>query len=166
MLLNRKKRAFITFALVISLTLVSLIVWQVWIKPEPALPKYIEAQLNFIAMLPKNNDVVILEKQSFKYDKESSVLSVVVIYKNSPITITEQAYPDTLIYEKLIGPLKLYDEVQTKSGKAALTRPDAARGSQVGVINANNQILMFAKTTKDLSNVEWQQFFNQFYPIN
>ena len=107
-----------------------------------------------------------LDTKSVKYEKESAVLSIVLTFKNNPITLTEQAYPDALIYEKLIGPLKQYDEVQTKIGKAALTRPDATGGSQLGVINANNQTLMFAKTTKDLSGAEWQQFFNQFYPIN
>ncbi len=136
------------------------LVWQLWLKPKPMLPADIRQQLNFVTYLPKTGNLVKLDKSTIKYDKQSAVLSMVATYQNNQVTITEQAYPDVLIYDRLIGTLKQYDEVQTKTGKVALTRPDAAGGSQVAVVSADNKTLVFVKTSKDLTKDEWLQFFN------
>ena len=159
---TRRRHKIVGVAAVITLLAASVMIWQFWLKPHPVIPPDVQKQLNFNMLLPATNTTAKLDKSSIKYDKESGVLSFLVNYQNSVITVTEQAYPDVLIYDRLVGTLKQYDEVQTKSGKLALTRPDAAGGSQVGVLNVNNQTLVFIKPTIDLKNGEWQQLINTF----
>ena len=161
MLRSKRHRQLVAVVTAIILIISTILFWQLWLKPEKILPVTIEKQINFVAILPTSKDIVKVNKNSIKYEKKSNILSVLVTYKGQTITITEQAYPDILVYEKLVGTLKQYDEIQTKIGKVALTRPDAAGGSQVGVVNVNNQTLVFAKATKDLTKDEWKQFFNE-----
>ena len=131
------------------------------------LPEEVRHQLTFQPAVPKGRlvssdaETYVFKPSSVHFDAKQGVLSYVVDTNSKPITVTQQAYPEILIFDKLVGPMAQYDEIQTKLGKVALTRPPAA-GKQVAVMstyNGSSGILLFAKSDNDLSKQQWQDFF-------
>jgi hypothetical protein len=130
-------------------------------KSRIAIPAKINSQINFPVLIPsKQSPMLNTDETSFKFDKSQGVLSFIVSKSGKKITITEQTYPEALIFDKLVGTLNQYSEIQTKIGKVELTRPKNAGNSQVAVANSHSQTLIFARASGDLRNDQWQELFN------
>lgn len=148
--------------LIIGMIAVSIGTGLFFFYPRKTLvPKNVQDQVNFQILVPERSAANFeTEKNSVKYDKNAELLTYVIKSKDKTITISQQAYPEILIFDKLIGSLNLYGEVQTQVGKIALTRPKDLNGGQAAVLNYNNQVLIFARPDKDLNETEWREFFN------
>lgn len=125
------------------------------------IPAPIAKQLTFSAVLPKQKELVNaqVDPSSYKYDSSNKLLTFVVNAPGYSVVMSEQAYPEVLIYDKLVNGLNPYDEVDTKQGKVTLTRPNNLNGGQAAVANPQG-LLIFAKPSRDLNKDEWQRFFN------
>lgn len=131
---------------------------------DSGVPKSIDNKLAFQALLPaKSQTSSTFDKSTFKYDETNKVLTFIAYHQGVKITIAEQSYPEVLIYDKLVGTMNEYSEVQTKPGKVALTKPKTLHGAQTAVLstyNGTSGVLLFAKPEKNLANDQWTQFFN------
>lgn len=155
-----KRPTVIVIGLIILISPIALIIT---FKKNPTvkIPDQVKQQVNFpVSVLKPQKTELHTDESSFKFDKSQGILSFIVKDSNANITFAEQAYPEVLIFDKLVGTLNQYDEIQTKVGKVALTKPKSAGGNQVAALNMNNQTLIFARTTKDLANNQWQDLFN------
>lgn len=126
-----------------------------------SLPTTIKQKLAMPALTPVSQaDNYTLNQDSIKYDDKEKLLSYTLASSDNSITVTEQPYPDVLIYDKLTGAIGQYSQVDTTAGKVTLGRPKDGGGAQVAVLNYNNQTLIFAKPQKDLSDDQWRLVFN------
>jgi hypothetical protein len=87
------------------------------------------------------------------------VLNFIVSIGQKKVTISEQSYPDALIYDKLTSTFANQSEINTSFGKVTVGRPKDAPESQAAVVKTGDT-LIFAKPDQDLSNQEWQLVFN------
>ncbi len=124
-------------------------------------PDYIQNQLNFMPVLPKaNTENFNVNQDSFKYDPENKILSYTANGQSTAMTITEQAYPEVIIFDKFVGALGLYDEIETKVGTVSLTKPPTANSKQVAVLSYNNKVLVFIQAQNDLTKEQWKRVFD------
>lgn len=98
------------------------------------------------------------------YDPKIGVLTLHFGSGTNSIILTQQTTPDTIndipnYYAAFLGKLQQYAELHTTIGTVALTKPVELKGGQSAVANIRGT-LMFAHPAQDLSNDEWQQFFN------
>jgi hypothetical protein len=128
------------------------------------IPKAIKSQLSFpVLFLNKPVGALSLVEGSIKYSDQpggSKVFSYIVSANGNRITISEQAYPEILIYDKLANSINPYSEVGTLYGKVSLGRPKNSGGKQAAVLKYADSTLIFAQPSKDLSDDKWQQLFN------
>lgn len=152
--------AAFSFVAILALACIGfLYLWNRNYKPQGP-PEHILSQMDFEPVLIKqNSEKYIIDKNSFKFDPADKVLSYVIQNQQNKITITEQAYPEVIVFDKLVGSMGLYDEVQTKVGKASLTRPPNLKGKQVAVLNYQNSVLIFAQSESDLEKQKWRIIF-------
>jgi hypothetical protein len=137
-------------------------------KPRVAVPPEIFKQLEFRPLIPNvqknsNEKNISLDLNTFEYDAQHKVLTFTARIENIPVTIDEQAYPEILIFDKLIGTMRQYDEINTQVGKVSLTRPDKLHGGQAAVLstyNGSSGVLLFARPEHDLNKEDWQLLFN------
>ncbi len=130
-------------------------------KSSP-IPSNIAKQLTFSAILPAKSGSLIATKidpSTYKYDPANKLLSFVVTTPSYTMVVSEQNYPDVLIYDKLTNGMNPYDEIATKLGKVTLAHPKSLNGGQAAVVNPSG-LLVFAKPSRDLTNDEWTRFFN------
>ncbi|HEX7259984.1 MAG TPA: hypothetical protein VF272_03565 [Candidatus Saccharimonadia bacterium] len=132
-------------------------------------PKPIKSQLNFDPILPSQKSFEIgsitytLDASSFRYDKEAGILTYLLLVNQRKLTITQQAYPEILVYDKLVGAMHQYGEVPVKLGRVALTRPENLKGKQTAVLstfNGSSGVLIFISPETDLAKDQWRQLFN------
>lgn len=143
-----------------------------WYSSRPTqIPNSIKTQVSFNPIMLQEQSVAVgdsqfkVDKNSFKFEKqqEDKIISFNLISADNKVTISEQQYPDILIYDKLVGTMNQYDEAQTKIGKIALVRPATLNGQQTIVLstyNGTSGVLLFAKPDKDLTKDQWIQLFN------
>jgi hypothetical protein len=128
------------------------------------IPSTIKNQLNFPVLFLKNpSNGNVLEKNSIKYSLQpdgSMIFSYIVDQPDNSITISEQAYPEILIYDKLANSINPYSEVGTLYGKATLGRPKDHGGHQVAVLKYTDSTLIFAQSRNDISDPDWRQLIN------
>lgn len=128
---------------------------------KPIIPASISSQLEFSPQIvTAKPEGFVLGTQTVAYDSTEKILTYDIAREGNTITITQQAYPEILIYEKLVNSMQVYQVIDTKAGKVSLTRPKNLKGQQVAVLNKNNQVLLFAKPTTELNEAEWRQIFN------
>lgn len=129
----------------------------------------VKKRLDFNVIVPAQDSSFSgysLNKNSFKVvkDNEENIFSYELFKGSEKITITQQIYPDILIYDKLTNSIKPYAEVNTINGTVTLGRPEGAKGRQVAVARPKN-LLIFAYSSRDLSNGEWRSVFNSLESI-
>jgi len=164
---QKKIRKLILFIL---LALAAVMVGFVNSKHEDTLiPQVINNKLNFQVILPvTSRKGSTIDKTSFKYDDTNKVLSFIAHEDTVNISVSEQSYPEILIYDNLVGTLNEYAEIQTKIGKVTLTHPIRLNGGQTAVLSTHNSasdILLFAKPDEALTSDQWLQFFNSMIVI-
>lgn len=165
MRIKNQKKHRILWTIIFFLLVSAIIVGAVHFKNSgTVVPQAISDKLNFRVILPVSSQQdSTIDKTSFKYDDSKKVLSFIGHSDGTKISISEQTYPEILIYDKLVGTLNQYAEIQTKIGRVALTRPKSLNGAQTAVLstyNGTSGVLLFAKPDKDLTNDQWTQFFN------
>ena len=129
------------------------------------LPVNVISEANFNPLAPSGKNAFTVDSSSAKYDAANKLLSFNVHAFSTQVTFTEQAYPDILIYDKLVGTLNEYQEIQAKPGVVTLTRPKQLNGSQTAVMHTDS-ILLFAKPARDLSAAQWTELFNSLEPVS
>lgn len=128
---------------------------------QSILPASVKQQLAMPALVPTEQfKSYVLNQDSIKYDNSQKLLSYTLTSSDNSVVITEQPYPDILIYDKLKNGIGEYKDIDTQAGKVTLGRPKDGGGAQVGVLNYHDQTLIFAKPQKDLSDDDWLQLFN------
>ena len=106
-----------------------------------------------------------LEKDLTTYDKSSGVLTLHALQASTgrQIVLNEQPVPGAFTdvptqYSKMLTTLNEYNELQLGFGTVALTRPIELNGGQAAVANKSGT-LIFANPSADLTDGEWQSFF-------
>ncbi|HSX48417.1 MAG TPA: hypothetical protein VLF41_02865 [Candidatus Nanoarchaeia archaeon] len=129
-------------------------------------PAQIKKQLAMPSLVPAEKfESYVLNQDSIKYDDKQKLLSYSLTSPDNSVTVTEQPYPDVLIYEKLKNGIGQYRDIDTQAGKVTLGRPKDGGGVQVAVLNYHDQTLVFAKPQKDLTDDQWKQLFDSLEPI-
>ena len=163
---NRVRHGIGKVVVTTVIIVVAAAVYFIFIKSSDQykIPPTIATKLSFPVLFLKNPTTVYrLDNTSIKYTSEpdgSKVFIFVVYSQKNRITISEQAYPDVLIYDKLSNSINPYSEVGTLYGKVTLGRPKDGGGRQAAVDNYTNSTLIFAQPTSDLGDADWQQLFN------
>lgn len=148
--------------IVVALVIIGGVTGLIWhMRSSAGLPKAISQQLDFEPRVLKAdvNVKVATLMGSYKYDQSTKVLTFIVLVGNTKVVISEQSYPDILVYGKLVNAFNIYSEIDTKTGKVSLGRPKDNGGGQAAVVHANN-LLIFGKPDKDLTDEEWKAVFN------
>jgi hypothetical protein len=127
------------------------------------IPDNISRQYDFTPLIVKETQPsqVAAESKTFKYDKQDKVLSFVIDVQNKQVTVTEQAYPDALIFDKVISSFNVYNSFDSKTGKVYLGHPSpsAAPGASQAAVTRTDSLLIFAKPDQSLTDEQWQQLF-------
>jgi hypothetical protein len=163
--LNKKKKvlnygAICIVVLVVMVVAVIVMRQQDQFKISSKMAKQINFPIVFLKN-PKNNYRV--DKTSIKYSTQpdgSQVFSYVVYSPSNRVTISEQAYPDALVYDNLTNSLNPYSEVGTLYGNVTLGRPKDNGGKQLAAVKYTDSTLIFAKPDNDLSDNAWRSLFN------
>lgn len=134
---------------------------------DGSIPQTIKRQVAFVIFYPSPKAAVVVDANSFKYDTKEKLLSYVVNYANTPITIAEQATPQNFIdipqaYDKLIETLGEYGSFQSYYDKVSLTHPKEFNGQQSAVMNSKGTLVFAHPTKGDLSEDQWKKLFNGF----
>ena len=134
------------------------------------IPQTIKRQVAFVIFYPSPKTAVVVDVNSFKYDTKEKLLSYVVNYANTPITIAEQATPQNFIdipqaYDKLIESLGEYGSFQSYYDKVSLTHPKEFNGQQSAVMNSKGTLVFAHPTKGDLTEDQWKKLFNGFEVI-
>jgi hypothetical protein len=149
--------------------LVVVVIWLVvaYNESRAVLPSEIVKSVNYTVLVPGNAKKYPVLEESVKNDPASKVLSYSTTINNIKVVINQQAEPEAFtepaaqvsIYQKLLENMKQYKDLHTDAGTVTLTRPTELQGGQAAVLNANGTLL-FAQPTSDLSDADWQDFFN------
>ncbi len=128
------------------------------------LPASVKSQLSFRAYVPSGDFTIA--PGTIKYDGMKAVLSLKINRLGKPfVVLTEQPYPDTLIYDKLIGTMSAEREVGNSVGKATVTHPKSAPDKEVVVVQAD-ATLMFASSDVRLKDADWRSFLNSLQALD
>jgi len=131
--------------------------------------KQILSEANFTIFYPSIAAKTVndwqFEKDLTTYDKSSGVLTLHSRQASTGkrIVLNEQPVPGAFTdvptqYGKMLTTLNEYNELQLGFGTVALTRPIELNGGQAAVANKSGT-LIFAKPSADLTDGEWQSFF-------
>jgi len=133
------------------------------------IPSDVRSKISFpVLFLQEPTPDLSLDKSSIKYSQTTDstyTFSFAIFDKGNRVVITEQAYPDVLIYDKLVNGIKLYSETGSIYGKISLGRP-GGESSQLGVMQYAQSTLIFAQPeNKPLTDSDWTKLFNSLDPI-
>jgi len=133
---------------------------------KPLISKDITSQVNYTLYVPppRGANKFLLDKTTIEYDKTERKVAMTARSADNKITFTVQPQPDAFtdvpgFYAKLLNTLNPYKELSTSIGTVTLTRPQELNGGQTAVVNPNGT-LIFAHPDKDISDQDWQEFFN------
>lgn len=161
---NPVRKLYIISVLAIVVVVAALIFVRINRDEQFKIPPSIAKQLNFPVVFLKNpKDSYKVDETTIKYAGQpdgSQVFSFVVYSPTSRITISEQAYPEALIYDKLTNSLNPYSEIGTLYGNVTLGRPKDNGGKQLAAVKYTDSTLIFAKPDSDLSDNAWRILFN------
>ncbi|HSX36522.1 MAG TPA: hypothetical protein VLG13_00135 [Patescibacteria group bacterium] len=128
------------------------------------LPVSIKSQLSFRAYVPTGDFTIV--PSTTKYDSRQALLSLQINKLGKLFTVlTEQPYPDTLIYDKLIGTMLAERQVGNSLGEATVTHPKSAPGKEVVVVQAD-KTLLFASSDVRLKDADWRALLNSLQPVD
>jgi hypothetical protein len=151
-----------TAVLVLGIAVVFILVFQH--RDKYTIPADIRSRLDFPVLFLKNpTPKYTLDISTIKYAAQpdgSKVFSFVLLDQNNKVTISEQAYPEVLIYDKFTNSLNPYSEVGTLYGKVTLGRPKDAAGHQVAGFKYTDSTLIFAQPQQPLSDNQWRTLIN------
>jgi hypothetical protein len=157
-----KNLYLMTAVLVLGLAVIFILVFQH--KDKYTIPANIRSQLDFPVLFLKNpTPKYALDISTIKYAAQpdsSKVFSFILLDQSNKVTISEQAYPEVLIYDKFTNSLNPYSEVGTLYGKVTLGRPKYAAGNQVAGFKYTDSTLIFARPQKPLSDDQWRTLIN------
>jgi hypothetical protein len=138
---------------------------------KPVISKEIAQQVHFSVFYPMSDTgqpLWQISKDKTSYDAENGVLTMISTRPNSSttVTLTQQMIPDAFKdvptqYAKMLNSMNQYQEIKSQFNTVTLTRPKELKGGQTAVVNKGDT-LMFAKPSTDLTDNEWQSFFDTF----
>ena len=158
---------------IVSLVIITVVggtwAWLNVFRHEPVISSQILSKANFTIFHPrideKSSDAWQLQKDRTSYDKDSGVLTLHVLQSSTgrEIVLNEQPVPGTFSdvptqYSTMLNTLHEYNELQLGFGTVALTYPEELKGEQTAVANKAGT-LIFAKPSANLTDSEWQSFF-------
>lgn len=133
-------------------------------KDKYHISRSVSKQLDFPVLFLRNPTPTInLDEQSVKVSKEggdTKVFSFVVKESDGNVTITEQTFPEVLIYDKLTNSINPYSDIGTSYGKVTMGRPKNGGGKQVGVLKYQDSTLIFIQPTKSLTDDQVKTLIN------
>ena len=136
------------------------------LRNHSPIPSSIQSQLSFTPFVAgKEGDVIGTD--SYKFDAKNDLLSYVIHLESGTfLTVSEQSTPQQFIdipdgYVKLTDGLNRYGVFVNPLGTVYLTRPKGQSAGQTAVLNASG-VLMFVRSSKDLTDDQWRRVFNQF----
>lgn len=129
------------------------------------IPTDIKQIVSHVIYYPDSTSGLSVDKNSFKFDDASEVLSFTAKYGNANITIAEQATPENFVdippaYDKLIETLNSYYAFSSFHGTVHLTKPKENKGQQSAVMNSKGTLMFANVTGGSLTENEWKKFFN------
>lgn len=137
------------------------------VQRQGILPQNIQRQLDFKPFVVSSNSTSLhVNKSSYKYDPSQQGLSFTISADSyGLLTVSEQTTPQAFIdipdyYTKLLDTLNRYSVFDDSLGTVYLIHPKDQKTGQTAVLNASG-VLMFVRSTKDLSDEQWRQIFNQ-----
>lgn len=148
----------------------TLIVMYFQTKTAQIIPNSIQQHVAFqIYGTSSSNNKWTISKGSVSYNNSNGVLSITVIGDNNSFAISEQQTPSVFTdvpqyYPTLLSKLNIYSEVQNGLGTIELTKPSELDGTQTAVLNSGGT-LMFVRPKYNLSNSQWNSFFNSLVVI-
>ncbi|HXY17824.1 MAG TPA: hypothetical protein VEH48_00155 [Candidatus Nitrosopolaris sp.] len=148
--------------LVIFLATSGFLAWRFW--PRPLISPAEKQKISFLIFVPSSPYQVV--RKTVAYDSQKKILTYQAKDStgSSVFVVTEQTEPDLLslggqdFYNKFVGALGDYDDIDTAAGPVSLTRPSKL-GSQTAVLVAQNT-LVFVRPNHNLDENDWQGFFN------
>lgn len=134
-----------------------------WLSPKPFMPKEMERDVTATVFVPDSPDA-IAERETVKYDSKIKLLTYQLTIFGVSAVMSQQPTPESFVdipqsYDKLAENMGSYKHFDTRDGVAHITRPKDMGGKQMGVLKSKGT-LMFVKADKDLSDDQWQKFFN------
>ena len=108
---------------------------------------------DFPALYPKSLPVT-----NGQFDKKGRVINYHTGTENLTYIVTEQPYPDTLIYDKLLTSLNPGDSLTIKQGTINFVKPKDVQSGET-VVGHLGDLLMFVHTESSPSTSQWQALF-------
>ena len=122
------------------------------VRPIPASTQLVHGA-DFPALYP---DKLLVTGGQF--DKKGRVITYHTGTDNLTYVVTEQPYPDTLIYDKLIASLNPTESLNVMQGTINFVKPKDVQGGQT-VVGHLGDLLMFVHTESSPSPSQWQALF-------
>lgn len=133
-----------------------------WLFRPYQLPRDIKAQASFSVYVPPY-DIrdMRLKPESVKLSQLDGDTSInfVMGTPDGDVTISQQAYPDALIYEKFTNSLNPDTDISTDLGKLYVGHPADAHGKQVAGMKVGDTLLL-GQPTRDLTPERWRDLIN------
>ena len=143
-----------------------------WLWPRPAakivIPASISRQYNFQPLITNSSTPAQVSEVSktLKYDKQNKVLSFVTVVDNKHVTISEQAYPEVLVYDTLVNGFNVYSTLNLKGGEEVyLGHPGNAPSGDQAAVTRTDSLLIFGKPDQNLSNDQWRTVFDNLVAV-
>ncbi len=143
------------------LTVIALII----LRSNVVVPALIKNQVSSTILVPID-DVIKVDKDSYKYNDSQKLLSFTARYENNVLTITEQPTPESFTdipqaFDSLVSQMGEYSKFDTAIGTVHLTSPQNQQNIQIAVLNTKGT-LTFVKSESKLEKDEWNDFLNAF----
>jgi hypothetical protein len=142
-----------------------------WLWPRPStkivIPESISRQYNFQPLIANNSSPAQVTEVSktLKYDTQNKVLSFITIVDNKHVTISEQAYPEVLIYDQLVNGFNVYSTLDLKAGTVYLGHPGNPPGSGQAAVTRTDSLLIFGKPDQNLTDDQWRTVFDNLVTV-
>ena len=165
--MNRKIIALVMIG-VLSLLVLGL---GVWLWPRQAtkvvIPQSISQQFNFQPLITATSTSAQASEVSktLKYDSQNKVLSFVTVVDNKHVAITEQAYPEVLVFDSVVNSFNVYSTLDLKVGTVYLGHPDnKPDGNQAAVMRTDTLLIFGRPAGQNLSDNQWRTVFDNLAP--
>jgi hypothetical protein len=164
-----RKTLVVTATIVTILVLVGIILF-VTKNQKQIIPRDIAKKVSFTVYGPdqtgKTGQYWKITSSKISFAADTGVVTLPIAKADTQIILTEQSTPDSFAdlpqqYARMLGLLNQYAELQTPFATITLTKPKELGGAQSAVANKGGT-LMFAKPSRDLSEIEWKEFFSTF----
>lgn len=139
-------------------------------KHSSEIPAAIEKHIAFQVFAPSvPGDTWTVPEDLIRYNTSQGLLSITTVSNSNQIVLSEEPTPQIFAnipqyYPTLISGLNSYDQLQIGLGTIYLTHPKELHGGQTAVMNTSGT-LVFARPLHDLSNSQWESFFNNLVVI-